>query len=97
VCDIEGDEVMLLDPQHAPELFTVDMLVEVHDAGQGTIERLLESRFESTHRIRRTTATPRTAGDVQTDVPPPLRPRHLQNALAEGRSKGLTWLYLTVR
>ena len=97
VCDIEGDEVELLDPAQAPELLGVDMLVEVHDAGTESIERLLESRFQATHQIRRTTAVPRTAADIKTEVRPPLRPRQLQRLMAEGRSKGLTWLYLTVK
>jgi len=96
VCDIEGDEVQLLDPTQAPGLLAVDMLVEVHDAGTGSIESLLESRFQATHQIRRTTAVPRTLADIKTEVPPPLRPRQLQRLLEEGRSKGLTWLYLTV-
>ena len=96
VCDIEGDEVELLDPAQAPGLLAVDMLVEVHDAGTGSIEGLLESRFQTTHQIRRTTAVPRTLADIKTEVRPPLSPRQLQRLLEEGRSKGLTWLYLTV-
>jgi hypothetical protein len=56
----------------------------------------MESRFQATHQIRRTTAVPRTAADIKTEVPPPLRPHQLQRLLEEGRSKGLTWLYLTV-
>ncbi len=49
--DVEGDEVVYLDPQKLPCLAGAHMLVEIHNLpGQATDEILLE-RFRGTHRI----------------------------------------------
>jgi hypothetical protein len=51
VCDIEGSESELLDPENAPGLRFASMIVELHDfIRPGTTELLIE-RFHSSHRI----------------------------------------------
>jgi hypothetical protein len=51
VCDVEGCEGDLLDPERAPALRTAAMLVELHDfLRPGTTELLIE-RFDASHRI----------------------------------------------
>lgn len=51
-CDIEGDELTLLDPEAAPELKRCDIVVEMHDAFNPSISEILLSRFEQTHSIK---------------------------------------------
>ena len=56
VCDIEGYEVILLDPEKCPELTCADILVEIHKFEGKSVEdvrNLLESRFTGTHAIKR--------------------------------------------
>ena len=52
LCDCEGYEMTLLDPDLAPRLKDVDMLVELHGATDPnvSITRTLLQRFETTHR-----------------------------------------------
>jgi len=95
LCDIEGAEVELLDPERMPELLRTDILVEVHDAGAGTMERVLRTRFAATHRIRRVVAAPRTLDDVRGPLPAFVRRRAVERAIDEGRRYGLSWLFMT--
>ena len=96
LCDIEGAEMELLDPLHAPNLLTYDMLVEVHDGGQQSnrIKEVLSKRFSHTHNIEMINYTGRNEKDVSfvkniggTDATPEL--------IDEGRIYGLEWMYLT--
>ena len=50
-CDIEGGEKHLLDPEHAPELRSVDLVVECHGWGPHKILPLMIARFEATHEL----------------------------------------------
>ena len=53
LCDIEGGEDALLDPDRAKGLRRADILVEVHeDIRPGLTDRMI-ARFEATHDIRR--------------------------------------------
>lgn len=49
VCDIEGEEVRLLDPTTAPALVTFDVLVEVHDLFVPGCSDTLRQRFAASH------------------------------------------------
>lgn len=53
LCDIEGAEVDLLDPQKAPGLLAADILVECHDCLTPGITLLLSERFAASHEICR--------------------------------------------
>ena len=53
ICDIEGAEVELLDPDTAPGLLAADLLVEVHEGMRPGAQDLLTDRFAATHRITR--------------------------------------------
>lgn len=53
ICDIEGAEDALLDPEKAPGLRTADILVEVHDCFSPGLSKTIETRFSGTHQIRR--------------------------------------------
>jgi hypothetical protein len=53
LCDIEGAEGSLLDPEQAPALAEADILVEVHEGMQPGLLATLTARFQPTHRITR--------------------------------------------
>lgn len=53
LCDIEGAEAELLDPEAAPALREADLLVEVHEGMRSGTLDLLEGRFAVSHEVRR--------------------------------------------
>lgn len=53
ICDIEGAEAELLDPDRAPGLRHADLLVEVHEGMRPGTLALLTQRFEASHHIQR--------------------------------------------
>jgi len=56
ICDIEGGELDLIDPQRAPALFHTRILIECHRAGSLAPEEVatkISQRFISTHRAER--------------------------------------------
>lgn len=53
ICDIEGAEAELLDPEAAPGLRHADILVEVHEGMQPGLLDLLTRRFAPSHDITR--------------------------------------------
>ncbi|MEJ6398159.1 class I SAM-dependent methyltransferase [Yoonia sp. 208BN28-4] len=53
ICDIEGAEEALLDPDRAKGLRRADILVEVHDGMIPGLSDTLTERFEDTHTITR--------------------------------------------
>ena len=50
-CDIEGAEIDLLDPEKAPALKTVDLIVESHECLVPGITKTLQGRFQETHNV----------------------------------------------
>jgi len=97
ICDVEGFEKTLLDPDKVPALVRAHMLVEVHDALEPGAGAMLKSRFAVTHRIETIAAVPRTAADC-----PPfhrlvrLMPRDTITSLIVERpdEAAMYWLYL---
>lgn len=53
ICDIEGEEAALLDPESAPQLRAADLLIEVHEGMRPGCLALLEQRFGPSHVIER--------------------------------------------
>lgn len=51
ICDIEGDELNLLNPSVSPALAHIDLLVEMHDCFNASISSTLIERFTPTHDI----------------------------------------------
>ena len=94
LCDIEGSEMELLDPQKCPNLYNMDMLVEVHDGAESYITDELKRRFDSTHTIDVINFTSRNF----TESPWWLLFRSVRRgSVSEGRRKGLKWMYLKVK
>ncbi|MEM9681894.1 MAG: class I SAM-dependent methyltransferase [Pseudomonadota bacterium] len=59
LCDIEGAEAALLDPERAPELAHADILAECHQVDGEWTSDLLLPRFRSTHRVTEIDQQPR--------------------------------------
>ncbi|KQI69253.1 hypothetical protein AN189_06785 [Loktanella sp. 3ANDIMAR09] len=53
LCDIEGAEAVLLDPERAPALIHADILVEVHECFTPGLTDEMTQRFAPTHRVQR--------------------------------------------
>ena len=51
LCDIEGAEIELLDPDRYPCLRAFDIIVELHDVVRGDISRVLPARFVDSHTV----------------------------------------------
>lgn len=63
VCDCEGYETELLQPEVAPVLNKADILVELHDVLKPGITPLLTARFQATHRIQMMDSVERNPAD----------------------------------
>lgn len=87
VCDAEGAESQLLDPDAVTAIRTAAILVELHPRKSPGVKQLLRSRFEATHYIETARQVPRTECDFPyREFPIPLLPKaYLQNAVSEFR------------
>ena len=93
VCDIEGGEEALLDPERAPALKTCHILVELHEVlDSGLPDRVLGA-FEKTHKIERIGHTGRDMGPYTSLE----KFEHLDQLLAvwEWRTGPTPWAFLT--
>ena len=96
-CDIEGAELELLDPEIAPALKSMDLIVESHECLRPGITKKLLSRFEETHTIELIEDN----GSRQLDNPPAwfTKLSHLDQLLAtwEWRSGPTPWLVMRAK
>jgi hypothetical protein len=51
LCDAEGAEAELMDPERVPWLRAADLVVELHDFAAPGIEELIRTRFAATHAV----------------------------------------------
>ena len=51
VCDIEGGETALIDPERYPTLKAMDLIVELHDSPEAKPSVLIPERFGATHDV----------------------------------------------
>ena len=94
-CDIEGAEIDLLDPEKAPALRGLDIVVELHNTFEAPFNASFIRRFEATHDIRRL-----SPGMRDISVFPELRNfEHLDQLLAfwEFRRGPNPWLHMTAK
>jgi len=95
LCDIEGGENDVIDPERVPHLRAADMVVEVHDfIVPGTGDRMRE-RFEATHEIDSVMSRARTLEDVPDS--PRWRPEQVVELLWERRPCEMEWLRMRAR
>ena len=93
ICDIEGSERDLLDPETAPALRDLDLLVEVHEVFSPGVSDLLRQRFATSHDVEAIVAGDRHYDGSLPDL------EHLDRLLClwEWRLAGTDWLWLTSR
>jgi hypothetical protein len=97
--DIEGYEVVLLDPDKAAKLKEVDLLIEIHEQaefiGKTHAEELIIDRFGDSHTIERRVSSSRDAwiAEYQTLWGGRLSREEISKALDECRPGPQTWLW----
>jgi precorrin-6B methylase 2 len=93
ICDVEGAEKEILDPESNPYLLKFDILVEVHDGmASSTIREILMDRFTRTHTVQHTQF--QSENSLRVNYMSWIRNRKfIKQALNEGRKYGLDWLY----
>jgi hypothetical protein len=65
LCDCEGAEAELMDPDTVPWLSSATLIVELHEFASPGVKELISSRFESTHRVQLLDSRRRYAGDYR--------------------------------
>jgi hypothetical protein len=96
VCDVEGDEDVLLDPDQVPKLRRAHILVEMHDFIQRGITENMIERFAATHQVKRIWQQPRSRAEMPwRTVGTALLPgRYLDWAVSEWRPVQMSWLWM---
>lgn len=87
VCDVEGFEDVLLDPESVPALRTACVLVELHDGKNPGVSDRVRHRFDATHDIETIWQQKRTPAEFPftNSYTRQLAPAHLAAAVDEGR------------
>lgn len=97
MCDIEGAERELLDPNISPDLKGMDIIVESHECLVGGVTQLLIERFKTSHNI----TLVQDDGQRQLHKPPSwfINLAHLDQLLAtwEWRSGPTPWLVMMAK
>lgn len=92
ICDCEGAELTLLDPQALPALRSAAVLVELHHGVVDDIAELFRTRFSASHSIKQIHARKRYPSDCT--ILAGLRRRDVDVALNEHRKFGLQWMWM---
>jgi hypothetical protein len=102
ICDIEGYEYDLLNPQKTPALRKCDILVELHERREcgftpqsGADE--LSRRFSASHKIIKVGVSPRSGSALDDILRAKLTAQELADCMDEQRSPSQLWLWLEVR
>lgn len=99
ICDVEGAEATLLDPEVISGLQVAHILVELHSKKSPGIQELLTKRFRTSHTICRIEQQPRSVLDYPyREFPVNLFPKvYIENAVSEFRQPWedwMTWLWM---
>ena len=100
VCDIDGGEVPLLDPQQVGALTRATILVECHGPAEAPTEPVMVHRFLPTHEVRRFAVEERLLSHLPAGIAEPWRtrmPHTLEALMQEHRTLPQSWLLLTPR
>lgn len=100
ICDIEGFERTLLEPETCQSLLSIDILVEIHEGfGQPTTLDLLKSRFFDSHIIQEVDMTDRMEWvNSMTSTAKIFEDRELLlDAANEYRSESQKWLWMKAK
>lgn len=87
LCDIEGNEEAVMDPEKVPALREAYLLVEIHDGKNPGVSEKIRRRFSSSHKIDTIWQEKRDAAEFpfRTRYTRALDPNHLLAAVDEGR------------
>lgn len=96
ICDVEGYEAILLDPELVIRLRETWIIVELHEFVRRGIGKLIRERFSPSHAISEIVGTPRTWKDFpQKSLTSRLLPRTLAiQAMNEGRAETMAWFWM---
>ncbi len=96
ICDVEGYEGTLLDPEKVPGLRECRLVVEMHDCFRPGVSERVTGWFSGSHRITRIPARPRTDADLAAVLPEwRLVPAALRRRwMDERRPAGMSWLVM---
>lgn len=99
VCDIEGGEDSVLDPERIPALADCRLVVELHEFILPGVGARLRERFRPTHDAEEIPTVPRRSEDFPVSFPAAaLLPARLRRRLVdEQRPAPMSWLVLTPR
>ena len=97
ICDVEGAEAGLLDPQRAIGLRKAHILVELHPWVSDGIGQRLRDRFEPTHSIAEISTSPRTMTDWPAALVTALAPAAALACMDEMRPCPMTWFWICPR
>lgn len=97
ICDVEGYEATLLDPEILPSLRSAAILVELHEFAVPGVTELLFSRFKDSHRIQEIWQEPRSKTEFPfSSLATKLLPStYLDWAVSEWRPSRMCWLWMT--
>ena len=95
LCDVEGAEFELLNPQAIPQLESTDVLVEVHEHFRAGLRESLLTRFQGTHDVRVIRSEQRTINDLPAGVA--LDMDLALSAMEESRGASMEWFWMTSR
>lgn len=93
VCDCEGYEAYLLQPELAPALRTADILVELHDFIDRSISQIVLGRFVATHDIMLIDSDHRDPKDYPALSAFNTADQHI--AVTEFRPEVMQWAFMT--
>lgn len=100
ICDIEGDEFLLLNPRRAPSLLKCDFLAEIHGFG-GVPAPIVRSKiitlFQNTHHITEIRMATRDLIHYHRITENKLTRNELMDALNEHRGYPQTWLWMEIK
>lgn len=99
LCDVEGDEEILLDPEAIPALAHAPLLVEMHEFISFGISERVTKRFAATHTVRRIWQEDRHRSDFPfATLATRLLPRsYLDWSVNEWRPERMSWLWMEPR
>ena len=96
VCDVEGYELVLLDPEAVPALRGAHILVELHDFVHRGLSEIIEQRFASTHRVTRVWQEERASSEFPyaTTYTRLLPKSYLNRTVTERRPERMSWFWM---
>lgn len=96
ICDIEGGENELIDPEKIHELKNTYILVETHDFIINNVTKMIAARFLETHHIQKIDLLKRVIADFPASnfISTCLHDWLKLRMMGEGRNENMRWLWM---